>query len=108
MGRKKSSKRQTTRRPRSGKWDAGLHASNASIANSVGAAIRVLRLERALSQVALADKAGVAADLIVKVEAGRGRWPSLSSLVAIASALDVRLDTLVKAATAAALGERPA
>jgi transcriptional regulator with XRE-family HTH domain len=85
-------------RTTSGKWDPELHELNSAIADAIGVSIRRMRLERMLSQTALAEKAGVAADLVVKVEGG-DRWPSVSSLVAVASALDISMEELVKLAS---------
>jgi transcriptional regulator with XRE-family HTH domain len=82
----------------SGKWDPELHQQNSAVADAIGIAIRRIRLERMLSQTALAEKAGVATDLVVKVEGG-DRWPSVSSLVAVTSALDISMEELVKLAS---------
>jgi transcriptional regulator with XRE-family HTH domain len=60
----------------------------------LGATIRATRAEAALSQEALAEKAGLSTVFISRVERGI-ESPSLDSLVKIAKALGVRVRELV-------------
>jgi transcriptional regulator with XRE-family HTH domain len=60
----------------------------------VGAAIRALREERALTQEALADRAGVSAAALARIEAGQTRpRPSTLHKLADALAIDIRVLT---------------
>lgn len=59
----------------------------------IGSAIREIRKERGLTQVQLAEKAGMAVNSIRLYESGK-RIPNLSVRVELADALDVSLDEL--------------
>lgn len=62
---------------------------------SLGAAIRKKRNERGWKIAALADKVGVSEDFIGKIERATD-IPSLQTLVAIANALEVSVDSLLR------------
>lgn len=68
-----------------------------------GAAIRQLRAERGISQEALAHAADLDRTYLSGIERGQ-RNPSLTNLLKLAAALDVKLSEL--AATAEALDEQ--
>jgi len=61
----------------------------------LGAAIRKKRIERGWKIAILADKAGVSEDFIGKIERATG-IPSLQTIVAIANALEVGVDSLLR------------
>ncbi|MBD5151527.1 MAG: helix-turn-helix transcriptional regulator [Oscillibacter sp.] len=61
----------------------------------LGAAIRKKRIERGWKIATLADKAGVSEDFIGKIERATD-VPSLQTLVAIANALEVSVDSLLR------------
>jgi transcriptional regulator with XRE-family HTH domain len=64
---------------------------------TIGDRLRRLRSERGLTQEQLAERAGVSVDLIKKLEQGRRESARLTSLTALATALDVpRSDLLDK------------
>jgi len=56
---------------------------------SIGDRLRRLRTERGLTQEQLAERAGVSVDLVKKLEQGRRESARLTTLTALASALDV-------------------
>ncbi len=60
----------------------------------VGQAIRKVREEKEYSREQLARKAGIHSQLIVRWELGIS-YPTISTLMAVADALDVSLDELV-------------
>ncbi len=62
---------------------------------SIGDRLRNLRTERALTQEALSERSGVSVDLIKKLEQGKRETARLTSLVALANALDVPLSQLM-------------
>lgn len=62
---------------------------------SLGAAIRKKRIERGWKIAILADKAGVSEDFIGKIERATD-IPSLQTIVAIANALEVGVDSLLR------------
>ena len=62
---------------------------------ALGAAIRKKRIERGWKIAILADKAGVSEDFIGKVERATD-VPSLQTTVAIANALEVSVDSLLR------------
>ncbi len=64
---------------------------------SIGAQLRRLRREKALTQEELAERAGVSKDLIAKLEQGSRQSARLASLTALANALDVSLSELTGA-----------
>ncbi len=61
----------------------------------LGAAIRKKRIERGWKIALLADKAGVSEDFIGKIERATD-VPSLQTIVAIANALEVSVDSLLR------------
>jgi len=61
----------------------------------VGVKLRKLRQARKLSQAALADRAGFSREYVNKIEAGRYD-PPLSTLDALAKALRVKVEELVR------------
>jgi len=61
----------------------------------LGAAIRKKRIERGWKIAILADKAGVSEDFIGKIERATD-VPSLQTIVAIANALEVSVDSLLR------------
>ncbi len=61
---------------------------------TLGGRVRQVRLDRGMSQEALADKVGVGKLTILRIEAG-DTDPHLSTFVKICAALDVTADTLV-------------
>lgn len=63
------------------------------IATSIGAQIRQLRQQRALSQESLAYKAGLNTSYLGQVERGE-KSPTVDTLAKIATALDVNLEKL--------------
>lgn len=66
---------------------------------NLGARIRELRVEVFLTQRELADRAGVSVDLVRKLEHGTRQTASITSLQAIARALDVDIAQLLDKAT---------
>lgn len=62
---------------------------------ALGAAIRKKRIERGWKIAILADKAGVSEDFIGKIERATD-IPSLQTVVAIANALEVGVDSLLR------------
>lgn len=62
---------------------------------TIGARLRALRKEQTFTQEQLAEVAGVSVDLIGKLEQGRRNSARITSLIAIANALDVDLSDLV-------------
>jgi transcriptional regulator with XRE-family HTH domain len=60
---------------------------------SVGARIRQARLERGLGLRALAREVGVSASLVSQIETGKSQ-PSVSTLYAITTALDISVESL--------------
>ncbi|MEV5411221.1 helix-turn-helix transcriptional regulator [Thermopolyspora sp. NPDC052614] len=62
--------------------------------STIGAQLRRIRHERGLSQEGLAERAGVSRDLIAKLEQGARRSARLTSLMRLATALDVELSAL--------------
>lgn len=62
---------------------------------ALGAAIRKKRTERGWKIATLADKAGVSEDFIGKIERATDT-PSLQTVVAIANALEVGVDSLLR------------
>lgn len=62
---------------------------------ALGAAIRKKRIERGWKIAILADKAGVSEDFIGKIERATD-VPSLQTIVAIANALEVGVDSLLR------------
>ncbi len=65
---------------------------------SLGSRIRELRAERHLTQIELAKKAGLSPSYISKLEADRYRRPSADVLLRLASALNVVVEELYRAA----------
>lgn len=61
---------------------------------SIGDQLRRLRLERGLTQEALAGRAGVSIDLVKKLEQGRRQGARLTTLIALADALDTSMGEL--------------
>lgn len=61
---------------------------------ALGRAIKVLRTEQGMSRKELAARSGVSYPYVADIESGRGR-PSSSSLIAIATALDMSPSTLL-------------
>ncbi|GAB3167707.1 helix-turn-helix domain-containing protein [Amycolatopsis stemonae] len=72
----------------------------------LGATIRSLRIEAGFTQQQLADRAGLSLSLIRSLEQGRRQTAQIGSLQAIAKALDVQIDVLLKKAQALP-GESP-
>ncbi|WP_131735969.1 helix-turn-helix domain-containing protein [Actinomadura roseirufa] len=62
--------------------------------SSIGARLRSLRKERALTQEQLAEASGVSVDLIGKLERGRRSTARLTSIAKLAGALDVEVSAL--------------
>jgi transcriptional regulator with XRE-family HTH domain len=67
----------------------------AKYAVPIGEQLRERRDERGLTQEALAERAGVSVDLIKKLEQGRRESARLTTLVALADALDVPLSQMI-------------
>jgi transcriptional regulator with XRE-family HTH domain len=63
---------------------------------ALGAAIRKKRTERGWKIATLADKAGISEDFVGKIERATD-IPSLQTVVAIANALEVGVDSLLRA-----------
>lgn len=63
-----------------------------------GLLIRKTRMEKGLSQVALADRLGVSSAFINKIESGRGSWPN-ERVAEICKALSLKRDIFIYAAT---------
>lgn len=55
----------------------------------VGDLIRQARLDRGLTQVGLANKAGISPQAVQVIETGRRRTPRVSTLLALRGALDL-------------------
>jgi transcriptional regulator with XRE-family HTH domain len=68
---------------------------------SVGARIRQARLERGLGLRALAREVGVSASLVSQIETGKSQ-PSVSTLYAITTALDISVESLFEGREAVA------
>jgi transcriptional regulator with XRE-family HTH domain len=68
---------------------------NEDIDQAIGAALRNLREERALSARHLAQQAGVSAAMISRIESGQVS-PSISTMTALSNALDVPLVSLFR------------
>lgn len=68
---------------------------------SVGVRIREARLERGLGVRALARAVGVSASLVSQIETGKSQ-PSVSTLYAITTALDISVESLFEARESAA------
>lgn len=62
---------------------------------TIGGRLRALRKEQGLTQEQLAEGAGVSVDLIGKLEQGRRNSARVTSLIALANALDAELSDLV-------------
>jgi transcriptional regulator with XRE-family HTH domain len=62
---------------------------------TIGARLKRLRREQSLTQEQLAEAAGVSVDLVAKLEQGRRETARVTSLIALANALDVELSELV-------------
>jgi transcriptional regulator with XRE-family HTH domain len=60
----------------------------------IGAQLRRIRSERGLTQEALAERSGVSVDLVKKLEQGKRASARLTTLIALANALDVTLSQL--------------
>jgi transcriptional regulator with XRE-family HTH domain len=65
-----------------------------AVQRRVGARVRELRADRGLTQLRLAERAGISRPSIANVEAGRQNV-SLRQLCALAAALDVGLEDLL-------------
>ncbi len=63
----------------------------------IASRLKELRAAAKMSQQYLAAKSGLSISVITKMEAGKNRDPRAATLVAIAAALGVTLDELVKA-----------
>jgi transcriptional regulator with XRE-family HTH domain len=68
--------------------------------HDIGTALRAARAQRGWTRDQLADRAGVSVAAIAQIESGRRRDVRLSTLTALATALDVSLDELVTGRTA--------
>ncbi len=75
---------------------AGATTFDAELAQAFGAAVRVLRLERAIAQESLAHLAGVERSHMGKVERGE-HMPTLAIIFKIASALECSTAVLMTA-----------
>jgi len=64
-------------------------------AHGYGTKIRELRLERELSRRQVAERSGVTGQYIYLIETGRATNPSIQVLERVASALGVRLSSLI-------------
>lgn len=64
------------------------------VAESFGLRLKEIRESRALSQAALARRAGLTSPAVAQIEGGR-RKPSFDTLVALAQGLEISLDSLV-------------
>jgi transcriptional regulator with XRE-family HTH domain len=62
---------------------------------SIGEQLRILRGQRGLTQEALAERAGVSVDLVKKLEQGQRESARLTTLIALANALDSPLSQMV-------------
>ncbi|MEU8197934.1 helix-turn-helix transcriptional regulator [Microbispora amethystogenes] len=62
--------------------------------NTIGARLRAARRDRDLTQEQLAERAGISRDLIAKLEQGRRTTARLTTLIAVANALDIELSQL--------------
>jgi transcriptional regulator with XRE-family HTH domain len=65
---------------------------------TLGSRVRELRREQRMTQTDLARRAGISASYVSKLEANRYRRPSAEVLLRLASALNVPVDELYKAA----------
>lgn len=75
-------------------------------AKALGKAVRELRLQRGLSQHALAEAAGLDRNYVSPFELGKGN-PKFSTVVALAGALEVSVVELFERAETCSRGERP-
>lgn len=73
-------------------------AQEAAIIESIAANVRRLRERRSLTQEGFAELAGFDIRFVQKLESGKVN-PSATTLVALAKALGVKLDALVRPAT---------
>ena len=60
--------------------------------------IRELRIKKGLSQMELANRAGVKQSVISYIESGRTKHPRIDTLAAIAKVLGVSVDKLLRKA----------
>ncbi|TRZ48800.1 XRE family transcriptional regulator [bacterium] len=62
----------------------------------IGANLRNLRKKKGLSQEKLARRADISLNTLTKIESGYAKKPTIQTVVKIANALGVSVDTLVK------------
>ena len=68
----------------------------ATHATGLATRLKRLRARRGLTQVELANKAGLSSGYVARLEAGRYHDPSLSTLAKLAKALNVPIGGLLK------------
>ena len=73
----------------------------------LGQRIRAVREERGLTQQAVARSAGIATDMVSRLENGHYTSPGLRTLLRIAEGMDVSLASLLPDAAASAPGSDP-
>lgn len=71
-----------------------INIKNKALIKTVGQRIREYRIERGMSQLALADEAEVPLSQIGRIERGENN-PTISTLYALCQALKIELKTLV-------------
>lgn len=71
-----------------------INIKNKALINTVGTRIRQYRIDRGLSQLALADEAEVPLSQIGRIERGENN-PTISTLYALCQALKIDLKTLL-------------
>jgi transcriptional regulator with XRE-family HTH domain len=73
----------------------GDHSASRAVIQSIGQRVRKLRKDRRLSQIVLAELAGVHYNTLKRIERGQGN-PSVEALVRIAEALGAELTDLLR------------
>ena len=66
------------------------------IRNTIGHNIRALRSKRGISQDRLSKMADLSLNTIVKIESGKNKNPTITTLAKITKSLDVMVDGLIK------------
>lgn len=67
--------------------------------SSFSSILRQLRTDRGLTQFALAAKAGLGINTVCELEKDYGRMPNLRTMLALAKALDVGVETFASSPT---------
>lgn len=65
----------------------------------LGKRIQAIRKAREMSQAQVSDKSGLSIDTLTRLETGKGQEPKLSTLIALAEALETSLNDLIPLGT---------